>query len=138
MDLIKFSTHYYNSFPQTQTHTTGNKRVYKFSLHKFAGVREGCKKTEYLYRVIHLVHGTFTYLHCNIFSHLWHLSFAIMNQQQKRSINIMSTLDMIPILHSFKTLPQSSSGLQCFGYLFAVSIYASRFSALSKIINLFK
>ena len=61
-----------------------------------------------------------------------------MNHRQKVSVNIMTTLCMIPLPHSFKTLPQGSAGLQFFGDIFVGSIYGPKFSALSKIINLFK
>ena len=84
MDLIKISIHHYNLLPHTDTHThtTGRGRLHRFSLHKFAGVISRLSKTKYLYRVTHLRNEAFTYLRCNIFSHLWHLSFAIMNRQQ--------------------------------------------------------
>ena len=51
---------------------------------------------------------------------------------------IMTTLCMIPLPRSFKILPQGSAGLQFFGYIFTGSISASKFFALSKIINLFE
>ena len=61
-----------------------------------------------------------------------------MNHRQKLSVKIMTTLCMIPLPHSAKTLSQGLAGLQFFGYIFAGSIYAPKFSALSKITDLLK
>ena len=124
-----------------QRHKTGHGRVHKFSLHKncWRQIKAVKNKIPLLCRVRHLCNGTFTYIYFVAFSPISDTSpllFWII--EKKVSVNIMSTLYMISLPNSVETWPQSSTGLQRFGYLLTGSIYAPKFSALSKIINLFK